>query len=163
MFNVGGAEIVVVLLVALIVLGPDQLPKAMRTFGNVMSEVRKVSNGFQDEMRSVMNSFDDDGTKGSGTKGSGTKKSAGSTGEKPHSIKPPSGHPSETTDRVTTDQTTADQTSADHDDQRAPGEPTMTEVVARNPARDSTTSPPSTNGSDGAVPPTPDPADRAAG
>lgn len=54
----GGPEIVVVLLVALVVLGPDQLPKAMRTFGNVMAQVRKVSNGFQDEMRSAMSSLD---------------------------------------------------------------------------------------------------------
>lgn len=58
MFNVGGPEILVVLLVALVVLGPEQLPKAMRTFGNVMAQVRKVSNGFQDEMRSAMNAID---------------------------------------------------------------------------------------------------------
>jgi sec-independent protein translocase protein TatB len=58
MFNVGGPEILVVLLVALVVLGPDQLPKAMRTFGNVMAQVRKLSTGFQDEMRSAMNTID---------------------------------------------------------------------------------------------------------
>lgn len=58
MFNVGGPEILVVLLVALVVLGPDQLPKAMRTFGNAMAQVRKLSNGFQDEMRSAMNTLD---------------------------------------------------------------------------------------------------------
>ena len=58
MFNVGGPEIMVVLLVALVVLGPEQLPKAMRTFGNVMAQVRKVSNGFQDEMRSAMNTIE---------------------------------------------------------------------------------------------------------
>ena len=32
MFNVGGPEIVVIILVALVVLGPEQLPKALRTF-----------------------------------------------------------------------------------------------------------------------------------
>ena len=58
MFNVGGPEIMVVLLVALVVLGPEQLPKAMRSFGNVMAQIRKVSNGFQDEMRSAMNTLD---------------------------------------------------------------------------------------------------------
>ena len=55
MFNVGGPEIVLVILVALVVLGPEQLPKAMRTFGNVMGEVRKLSSGFQSEMRDAMN------------------------------------------------------------------------------------------------------------
>lgn len=58
MFNVGGPEILLVLLVALVVLGPEQLPKAMRTFGNTMAQVRKLSNGFQDEMRSAMNTMD---------------------------------------------------------------------------------------------------------
>ena len=62
MFNVGGPEIVVILLVALVILGPDQLPKAMRTFGNVMAEIRKVSGGFQDEMRKAMDSIEESGS-----------------------------------------------------------------------------------------------------
>ena len=63
MFNVGGPEIMVIILVALVVLGPEQLPKAMRTFGNVMGEIRKVSSGFQAEMRSAMNTLEEsDGT-----------------------------------------------------------------------------------------------------
>ena len=59
MFNVGGPELLVIILVALVVLGPQQLPKAMRTFGSVMAEVRKVSDGFQAEMRSAMDSVVD--------------------------------------------------------------------------------------------------------
>jgi Tat protein translocase TatB subunit len=47
MFNVGGPELMVVLLVALIVLGPQQLPKAIRSVTSVMNELRKVSSGFQ--------------------------------------------------------------------------------------------------------------------
>ncbi|MCB1031587.1 MAG: twin-arginine translocase subunit TatB [Acidimicrobiales bacterium] len=62
MFNVGGPEILVIFLVALIVLGPQQLPKAMRTFGNVMAEVRKVSSSFQAEMRSAMDAVDTTGS-----------------------------------------------------------------------------------------------------
>ncbi len=133
MFNVGGAEIVVVLLVALIVLGPEQLPKAMRTFGNVMSEVRKVSNGFQDEMRSVMNTFEDDGDKR----------------EKPHSLKPPSGAPSETAPEPAAPSDAGDASHAE-----------VNEVVARNPATDPAASVSSDNGAAGS---TPSGADRAAG
>lgn len=59
MFNVGGPELLVIILVALVVLGPQQLPKAMRTFGSVMAEVRKVSDGFQAEMRNAMDSVTD--------------------------------------------------------------------------------------------------------
>lgn len=55
----GGPEILVIFLVALVVLGPQQLPKAMRTFGNVMAEVRKISTSFQAEMRSAMDTIVD--------------------------------------------------------------------------------------------------------
>ena len=54
MFNVGGGELLVVLLVALIVLGPTKLPGAARQFGRVMSELRRVSAGFQREMREAL-------------------------------------------------------------------------------------------------------------
>jgi Tat protein translocase TatB subunit len=54
MFNVGGGELLVILLVALIVLGPDKLPDAARKIGNVMGEIRRMSAGFQEEVRSAM-------------------------------------------------------------------------------------------------------------
>ena len=54
MFNVGGPEVMVILLVALIVLGPQQLPKAIRSVTSVMNELRKVSSGFQSEIQKVM-------------------------------------------------------------------------------------------------------------
>jgi Tat protein translocase TatB subunit len=60
MFNMpGGPELLVIFIVALVVIGPQQLPKAMRTFGNVMAEVRKVSSSFQTEMKSAMDSVVD--------------------------------------------------------------------------------------------------------
>jgi Tat protein translocase TatB subunit len=59
MFNVGGGELLVILLVALIVLGPQRLPEAARTIGKVMGDLRKVSSGFQNEMRSAMNEVSD--------------------------------------------------------------------------------------------------------
>ncbi len=72
MFNVGGPEILVILLVALVILGPEQLPKAMRTFGNVMAEIRKVSGGFQAEMRKAIESIDDSTSSSSGSSTSTT-------------------------------------------------------------------------------------------
>lgn len=54
-----GPEIMVILLLALLVLGPEQLPKAMRSFGNVMSEIRKVSSSFQAEMRDALEIMED--------------------------------------------------------------------------------------------------------
>jgi sec-independent protein translocase protein TatB len=50
-FNVSGTEIMVILLVALVVLGPDKLPDAIRRVGRVYGELRRMSNGFQSELR----------------------------------------------------------------------------------------------------------------
>ncbi len=69
----GGPEVVVILLVALIVLGPDQLPKAMRTLGQAMAEIRKVSSGFQTEMRNVIDTIDTTAKDAVSTKTSSSK------------------------------------------------------------------------------------------
>jgi|SRR5215207_3234924 len=55
MFNVGGAEFLVIALVALLVLGPDKLPEAARKAGNIAAELRRMSNGFRQEMQSAFN------------------------------------------------------------------------------------------------------------
>jgi sec-independent protein translocase protein TatB len=54
MFNVGGGELFVILLLALIVLGPDKLPGAMRTVGQWVGEARKMASGFQDQMNAAL-------------------------------------------------------------------------------------------------------------
>ncbi|MGI8984627.1 MAG: Sec-independent protein translocase subunit TatA/TatB [Acidimicrobiales bacterium] len=52
--SLGPAEILVILVVALIVLGPKKLPEAGRQMGKAIAEVRKWSQGFQDEIKSAM-------------------------------------------------------------------------------------------------------------
>ena len=54
MGNLGGMEVVVILLVALIVLGPTKLPEAARQVGKAMTELRRVSGGFQRELREAI-------------------------------------------------------------------------------------------------------------
>ena len=51
MGNLGGGEILVILLVALIVLGPTKLPAAVRQAGRFMGEIRRIGQGFQQELR----------------------------------------------------------------------------------------------------------------
>jgi sec-independent protein translocase protein TatB len=60
MFNVGGGELLVILLLALIVLGPQKLPGAIRTAGRVMGEVRRISSGFQQELKTAFDETDVD-------------------------------------------------------------------------------------------------------
>jgi Tat protein translocase TatB subunit len=54
MFNVGGAEFLVIALVALIVLGPQRLPEAARQVGKAMGELRRMSSGFQNELKGAL-------------------------------------------------------------------------------------------------------------
>lgn len=53
MFNLSGGEIVVLLLIGLVVLGPEKLPDAMRKFGRVYNEVRRVAGGIQRDVTST--------------------------------------------------------------------------------------------------------------
>ncbi|MCH7789694.1 MAG: twin-arginine translocase TatA/TatE family subunit [Acidobacteria bacterium] len=54
MLNIGGGEVIVILLVALIVLGPANLPDAVRQVGKALGEFRKLSAGLQEEFSDVL-------------------------------------------------------------------------------------------------------------
>ena len=54
MGNLGAGEILVILLVGLLVLGPQRLPAVGRQVGRVITEIRKVSRGFQEEFRAAI-------------------------------------------------------------------------------------------------------------
>jgi sec-independent protein translocase protein TatB len=58
MLNIGSGEFLVILLVALIVLGPQRLPEAARQIGKVMGDLRRVSSGFQHELRTALEDAD---------------------------------------------------------------------------------------------------------
>jgi sec-independent protein translocase protein TatB len=53
-FNIGGGELIVILVIALIVLGPDKLPDAVRRAGRLYGELRRMSSGFQAELRDAL-------------------------------------------------------------------------------------------------------------
>jgi sec-independent protein translocase protein TatB len=54
MGNIGGGEVLVIMLLALLVLGPSKLPDAARQLGKAVAEFRKVSGGFQRELRAAL-------------------------------------------------------------------------------------------------------------
>ncbi|HJL75678.1 MAG TPA: Sec-independent protein translocase protein TatB [Acidimicrobiales bacterium] len=54
MGNLGGGEILVLLLVGLMVLGPERLPAVVRQMGKALRQVRTVTAGFQEELRSAV-------------------------------------------------------------------------------------------------------------
>ena len=53
MFNLQGSEIIVILLIALVVLGPERLPDAIRRFMQTYNELKKMGSGFQSEIKTA--------------------------------------------------------------------------------------------------------------
>ena len=53
MLNVGPGEVLVILVIALVVLGPSRLPATARTMGRVLAKVRDLVTKFQQEMQAA--------------------------------------------------------------------------------------------------------------
>ena len=50
MFGIGITEIIIILIVALLVVGPKKLPELARTLGRGMAEFRKTADDFKDSI-----------------------------------------------------------------------------------------------------------------
>jgi sec-independent protein translocase protein TatB len=69
MFDIGWSELLVIAVVAIIVVGPKELPRLMRTFGHYVGKLRRMAADFQgqfeeavrdseiDEVRKAMQDF----------------------------------------------------------------------------------------------------------
>ncbi len=54
MFNIGPWELALILLVALIVVGPGKLPEVARSIGKGINEFKKVAGGYKKEFQDAM-------------------------------------------------------------------------------------------------------------
>ena len=109
MFNVGGGEILVILLVALLVLGPTKLPTAAKQVGKVVSDFKNMSAGFQREMKAAMQDPVEAASRDRGSSptapsdGSGTDDPEISTAERAGMTDAPMPAPADETDAETDD------------------------------------------------------------
>ncbi|MFD6950975.1 translocase [Nocardiopsis sp. TSRI0078] len=51
MFNIGGWEFILLLLFALLIFGPDQLPKAAQQIGRVLRQLRTMANSASNDIK----------------------------------------------------------------------------------------------------------------
>jgi len=54
MFDIGWGELVVIGIVALIAIGPKELPTVLRTIGQYMGKVRRMANEFQGQFQEAL-------------------------------------------------------------------------------------------------------------
>jgi sec-independent protein translocase protein TatB len=54
MFDIGWTELVVIGIVALIVIGPRELPRTLRTIGQMMTKVRRMASEFQGQFNDAI-------------------------------------------------------------------------------------------------------------
>ena len=50
MFGIGTSEILIILLIALLVLGPNEIPKLAKTLGRGMREIERAKNELKDSI-----------------------------------------------------------------------------------------------------------------
>ena len=59
MFNLGPWEVGLILVVALIVVGPGKLPEVAKAIGKGMNEFKRATAGYKKDFQDVMNSIED--------------------------------------------------------------------------------------------------------
>jgi Tat protein translocase TatB subunit len=59
MFGIGMPELLLILALALIVLGPKKLPELARALGKGMAEFRRATDELKDELRQLENEIED--------------------------------------------------------------------------------------------------------
>ena len=59
MFGIGMPELLLILALALIVLGPKKLPELARALGKGMAEFRRATDDLKDELRQMEHEIDD--------------------------------------------------------------------------------------------------------
>lgn len=59
MFGLGLSEIIVIAIIGLLVIGPDELPKLARNIGRLLNEIKRTSDDFSAEIKNQVKVVED--------------------------------------------------------------------------------------------------------
>jgi|GEM_PF-407412 len=122
MFGIGTQELIIILVIALLILGPKQLPELAKTIGKGLSELRRAMDGVKDTVNptSVLNRMMEEEDKKEKVKKEAAKKSAAKETPKTDSTTATTGADAE--ERVeTTKQNQDTKDTAAADESKKPG------------------------------------------
>ncbi|MBN1880641.1 MAG: twin-arginine translocase TatA/TatE family subunit [Deltaproteobacteria bacterium] len=119
MFGISTQEIIIILVIALLILGPKQLPELAKTVGKGLSELRKAMDGVRDTVNpsKVFDKMMEEGEKKERAKKEAAKKGAPKEDSSAEKAGADAGKQAETTAQ---DQDTKD-TAAPDEAKKAPG------------------------------------------
>jgi len=60
MFGIGTGEILIILLIALLVLGPNEIPKVARAIGKTMRDLQRTKDELRESIDKEFEDFDED-------------------------------------------------------------------------------------------------------
>src|SRR5204862_5196131 len=95
MFGIGTPELLVILIVALIVLGPQRLPEIAKALGKGLAELRRATGGITEELNNARILLEEESRKPP----AGLPRTAA---EQPPSAPPPGAAPDDVTNQSTT-------------------------------------------------------------
>jgi sec-independent protein translocase protein TatB len=86
MFGIGTSELLVILVVALIVLGPKRLPEVARTLGKGLAELRRATSGLTDELYNARSVIEEETRNAMGSGSNRKPSGANATDATPQSV-----------------------------------------------------------------------------